>query len=148
MGRSEVERRQKYMEELEDNFFKREQHPFVQLVKRCLKNEPSDRPTAEEVMTSLEEMKADIEGPYGEVARADAVRQVVMMRALKKRETEVREKADESAAKDVEIHHLQQELEHEQVGKNSLNIHNITVIVLIIRLSGLGLRNLWQLNSS
>ena len=115
MGRSEEERRQKYFEQLEDNFLKGRQHPFVQLVKRCLKNEPSDRPTAEEVITTLEEMKADIEGPYGEVARIDAVRQVVTMRALKKRETEVREKTDESAAKDEEIHQLQQELEHQQV---------------------------------
>ena len=62
-------------------------------------------------------MKADIEGPYGEVARADAVRQVVTMRALKKREAEVRERTDESAAKDEEIHQLQQELECEQVHK-------------------------------
>ena len=47
---------------------------------------------------------------------SDAVRQVVIMRALRKRETEVREKTDESAAKDEEIHQLQQELDHEQVG--------------------------------
>ena len=60
-------------------------------------------------------MKADIEGPYGEIAKIDAVRQVVMMRALRKRDTEVREKSDESAAKDVEIQQLQEELEHEQV---------------------------------
>ena len=37
------------------------------------------------------------------------------MRALRKRETEVREKRDESSAKDVEIHQLHEELEHEQV---------------------------------
>ena len=37
------------------------------------------------------------------------------MRALKKRETEVRRKTDESAAKDEVIHQLQQELEYEQV---------------------------------
>ena len=60
-------------------------------------------------------MKADIDGPYGDVTRIDAVRQVVMMRALRKRDTEVREKTDESATKEVEIIQLQQELEHEQV---------------------------------
>ena len=60
-------------------------------------------------------MKADIEVPYGDVTRADAVREVVMMRALRKRETE---KNNESAAKDTEIHQLQQELEHEQVRIN------------------------------
>ena len=91
------------------------EHPLVHLLRQCLKNNPSQRPTAEELVTSLVEMKADIEGPYGEVSKADAVRQVVMMRALRKRDTEVREKSDESAAKDVEIHQLQEELEREQV---------------------------------
>ena len=59
----------------------------------------------------MEEMKANIEGPYGDVEKIGAVREVVIMRALRKRDTEVREKTDESAAKDVEIHQLQQELE-------------------------------------
>ena len=79
LARSEVERRGQYIEQLDCQLPKSDpngQHLFVQLVKRCLKNDPSDRPTAEEVISSLEEMKVDIEGPYGEVARADAVRQV------------------------------------------------------------------------
>ena len=115
LARSEVERRRNYIDQLNYQLPKSGQHPFVQLVTRCLQNEALQRPTAEELVTSLVEMKADIEGPYGEVAKADAVRQVVMMRALRKRDTEVREKSDESAAKDVEIHQLQEELEHEQV---------------------------------
>ena len=117
IARSEVDRRELYLEQLEKIFVLLDgrEHPLVQLLKQCLKNNPSQRPTAEELVTSLVEMKADIEGPYGEVAKADAVRQVVMMRALRKRDTEVREKSDESAAKDVEIHQLQEELEHEQV---------------------------------
>ena len=106
-----MERRQQYIQQLEDKFPIGEHHPFVLLVKRCLHNDPSERPTAEELVTSLEEMKANIEGPYGDIARADAVRQVVMMRALRKRDTEVREKIDESTAKDVEIQQLQQELQ-------------------------------------
>ena len=117
IARSEVERRQQYIGQLENKLPSGEHHPFVRLVKRCLHNDPSERSTSEELVISLEEMKADIEGPYGEVARADAVRQVVTMRALKKREAEVRERTDESAAKDEEIHQLQQELECEQVHK-------------------------------
>ena len=82
MARSEEEQRGQYIKQLNYQLprSRNKLHPFVQLVKRCLKNEPSDRPTAEEVITSLGEMKADIEGPYGEVVRADAVRQVVMRR--------------------------------------------------------------------
>ena len=115
VARSEVDPRGRFIEQLENKFPTGEQHPFVQLVKWCLHNDPSQRPTSEEIVASLEEMKADIEGPYGEVARIDAARQVVMMRALRRREIEVREKTNESAAKDEEIHQLQQELEHEQV---------------------------------
>ena len=115
LARSEVDRRRQYIEQLEENLPRGRRHPFVQLVNRCLQNEPSDRPTSEELITSLEEIRATTEGIYGDVARADAVRQVVMMRAILGREAEVREKTDESAAKDEEIHQLQQELEHEQV---------------------------------
>ena len=118
IARSEVERRRPYIGQLENKLPSGEHHPLVQLMKRCLHNDPSERPTSEQLISSLEEMKINIEGPYGEVARADAVRQVVMMRALRKREIEVREKTDESAAKDEDIHHLQQELEHEQVATN------------------------------
>ena len=125
VARSEVERRMRYIQQLENKFPSGDQHPLALLVKRCLHNDPSERPTSEEVVASVEEMKADIEGPYGQIAKADAVRQVVMMRALKSRETEVREKSDESAAKDEEIHQLQQELDHEQV-----------VIILSIHMSG------------
>ena len=115
LARSEVERRQVYIDQLDQKLPDCGHHPLVQLVKCCLKNTPSQRPSAEEVLTSLEEMKAVIDGPCGDVSRADAVRQVVMMRAILGRETEVRRKTDESAAKDEEIHQLQQELENEQV---------------------------------
>ena len=67
-------------------------------------------------------MKADIEGPYGEIAKADAVRQVVMTRALRKKDTE---RSDESAAKDLEIQRLQQELEIEQV------YYNIYILMMV-----------------
>ena len=117
LARSEVERRQVYIDQLDRKLPDYGHHPFVQLVKCCLKNTASQRPTAEGVLRSLEEMKPVIDGPCGEVARADAVRQVVMMRAILGRETEVRRKTDESAAKDEEIHCLQQELEQEQVGR-------------------------------
>ena len=115
LARSEVERRGRYIEQLNFQLPNNGQHQFVQLVTRCLQNEPHERPTTEELITSLEEMKADIDGPYGDIAKADAVRQVVTMRALRKKETEVREKRDESSAKDIEIHQLHEELEHEQV---------------------------------
>ena len=115
IGRSEVDRRGVYFQQLERKLPDGGRHPLVQLLKQCLHNTPSNRPTVEQVVAALEEMKANIEGPYGDVSRADAVREVVMKRALRKREVEVRRKTAESAEKDIEIHQLQNELEHEQV---------------------------------
>ena len=115
IGRSEVDRRGVYFTQLERKLPDGGRHPLVQLLKQCLHNTPSNRPTVEQVVAALEEMKADIEGPYGDISRIDAVREVVMKRALSKSDKEVREKTAESAEKDVEIHQLQQELEHEQV---------------------------------
>ena len=115
LARSEVERRQVYIDQLGTKLPNRGHHPLVQLVKCCLKNTASQRPTAENVLRSLEEMKPVIDGPCGEVAKIDAVRQVVMMRVILGRERDLRRKTDESAAKDEEIHHLQHELGQEQV---------------------------------
>ena len=66
-------------------------------------------------MSELQRVRADIEGAYGELARLDAVRQVVIMKTLRGREAEVREKTDELIAKDEEIQQLQQQLEQTQV---------------------------------
>ena len=111
-----MERRQHYIEQLGNIilFPNGEQHAFVQLLRRCLHNNNNLRPTSRELSTSLETLRANIEGPYGDVARADAVAQVVMTRALKKRDLELIAKTNESAVKDDEIHQQEQEFEYEQ----------------------------------
>ena len=110
VARSEVERRGMYFEQLENSLLRGEQHPFVQLVKQCLHNIPSQRPTAEVVLRTLEEMRAEIEGPYGsyDIVKLGLMRQVAVTRTLKLSESEVRRK-------DREIRRLQQELEQTQV---------------------------------
>ena len=100
VGRSEVERRGEYFEQLEDLLPGGIRHTFVQLTKNCLQNSPSQRPTAEQLVTALQEMKADIEGPYGEFAKVDAVRQVKLVKAFKQSKKET---VDELTAKDEEI---------------------------------------------
>ena len=69
LGRTEVERRQPYFDQLEGNA------QLVELIKTCLHNDPSQRPSAEQLVTALEGMRGDIEGPCGKLATADAVRQ-------------------------------------------------------------------------
>ena len=115
-GRTEVERRGQYFESLEQTVLCGRQHqPLVQLIKDCLHNTPSRRPSTEQLLQALEEMKATIEGPYGEFTKMDAVKQVTMMRALKGRDEDMRVKTDELAAKDGEIQQLHQQLEQAQV---------------------------------
>ena len=99
--RTEVERRQLYSDQLVGQ-------TLVSLIKACLHNSPSRRPTSEQLVTALEEARATIEGAYGELATVDAVRQVRTMKALKSR-SDV--KVNELAAKDGEIQQLQHQLE-------------------------------------
>ena len=110
VARSEVERRGVYFEQLENSLLRGEHHSFVRLVKQCLHNTPSQRLTTEVVLRTLEEMRAEIEGPYGsyDVMKLGLMRQVAMTRTLRQSESEVRRK-------DREIRRLQQELEQTQV---------------------------------
>ena len=104
--RTEVERRGRFLEPLE-----RENHCCLQLIKDCLHNSPSRRPTAEQIVTTLEGMKERIDGPFGDIAKAEAVRQVVTMKALTKTQTVIQEQVGDLAARDVEIQRLQHYLE-------------------------------------
>ena len=104
VGRSEVGRRKAYFDQLEDILPGGGKHRLIQVIKDCLRNVPSQRPTADQLVTILEGMKGDIEGPCGELATVDAVRQVKTARTLKKEK-------DQLAAKDQEIQQLQQRLE-------------------------------------
>jgi hypothetical protein len=101
-GRTEVERRQLYFDQLLERDIQ-----LVRLIRTCLHNDPSQRLTAEQLVTELERMKRDIEGPCGKLATVDAVRQVMTAMALKEKSEE---KVDELAAKEEEIQQLQVEL--------------------------------------
>ena len=78
------------------------------MVKQCLENVPQDRHTAERLVTVLEGLREDIEGLCGKLATADAVRQVMTVKALKEKSVE---KVNELTAKDEEIQRLQEQLE-------------------------------------
>ena len=97
----------------------------MQMTKQCLHNSPSRRSTAEQLVATLGGMRADIEGPCGAVARADAVRQVVMMKLLRERDGEVRDlvKSSQQTTRDAEILLLQHQLETLQVCKLKCHHH-------------------------
>ena len=92
----------------------------MQFIKDCLHTSLSKRPTANELVTLLKEIKADIEGPSGELAKLDAIKLVTTMKVLKKKDVEVREKTSELRAKDDEIQQLRLQLEQQQVSSKLL----------------------------
>ena len=69
-GRSELERRGRYVELLESLI--NPLHPaLVQLVKQCLHNVPRQRPITDELLATLQRMKVEVEGEYGIQIRLD-----------------------------------------------------------------------------
>ena len=69
-GRSELERRGRYIELLESPL-----HPgLVQLMKQCLHNVPGQRPSTDELLATLQRMKVEVEGEYGGPVKLDMVR--------------------------------------------------------------------------
>ena len=74
LGLSELERRRQYVEHLEKILCNGEHHPLTQ-------NMPSRRPSAEELVSRLEDMRTDTDGPCGELTRLDALRYVTTIHA-------------------------------------------------------------------
>ena len=105
--------------------------PLTQMIKQCLQNSPSRRPTTEQLVADLQRVKNDIEGVYGELSKLDAVRQVVTVKTLKGRESEVREKTNEVLAKEDEIHQLQQQLDESQVCEAALHEFTANSITIL-----------------
>ena len=69
-GRSELERRGRYVELLESLI--NPLHPaLVQLVKQCLHNVARQRPSTDELLATLQRMKVEVEGEYGIQIRLD-----------------------------------------------------------------------------
>ena len=100
-----MDRRERYFDQLEDLLSSPIRQVLVQLIKNCLHNDPSDRPTAEQLVTALEEMKPDVEGAYGRLAKIEAVRQLMTVKAFRENK---KANADELRAKDEEIQQLRQ----------------------------------------
>ena len=72
LARTEVQRRDEYIKLLYQQLG--EQHPLVLLVEECLDNEPSERPSAQELLQQLEGMKAHIKDPYQHLTKLDTMR--------------------------------------------------------------------------
>ncbi len=78
IGLTEVQRRPRPMKKLTQQLGG-EKHPLVQLVTQCLHNDPGQRPSAKEVLSQLETLRAQIQDPYEGMSRLE------LIQALKKR---------------------------------------------------------------
>ena len=94
MARSEVERRGEYMKVLESLLPK--SHTIISLIKECLGNVPTSRPSASEVLDRLQSISASITDSYHEMTRLELESKVLS---------------------------LQQKLEHYEVCEFSLAVH-------------------------
>ncbi len=100
LGRSEVERRRDYITRLHQQLG--QGHPLVQLIKRCLGNDPAHRPSAEVVLQRLEEV--EIEDPYQRLTKLE------MIRLIEGKEVEVAQKVEEVREREVEIGQNREEI--------------------------------------
>ena len=88
-GRSELERRGRYVELLES--FINPLHPaLVHLVKQCLHNVPQQRPSTDELLATLQRMKVEVEGEYGIQIRLD-MEKLRLAKEVKLKDRRIRE---------------------------------------------------------
>lgn len=90
LSRSEIERREEQFQYLQTrvglpNGMK---NPVVSMIIQCLDNDLSRRPKTQQLITMLEKIRVDTEGPHGDIVKMDAIRHVVTMRKLHKMNTE------------------------------------------------------------
>ena len=74
-GRTELERRSKYIDILHRQHFEKN-HPLVSLIELCLQNNVARRPTARQALEGIEEMKTGINYPYSNLSRLQLEREL------------------------------------------------------------------------
>ena len=85
-----MERRDGYMKLLEEKFGR--EHPtLVELVKQCLHNVPDQRPSADEVLGSLQRMKVEVEGVYGGSLVKLDIGKVLLAKEMKMKDKRIEE---------------------------------------------------------
>ncbi len=72
VGVTEVQRRSRQMEQLVRQLGG-QGHPLVQLVTQCLHNDPRQRPSARQVLSQLERVRAQIQDPYAGLSKLELI---------------------------------------------------------------------------
>lgn len=88
-GRTELECRGQYIDLMEAQIISR--HPsLANLIKQCLHNAPHQRPTTDNLLMILQDMKEEVEGEYGGPFKLDMVR-VKLVKEVKIKERRIEE---------------------------------------------------------
>ena len=109
VGRTELERRAVYMQEVLRQFS--EGHPFVYLIQQCLKNRIAERPRIQQVQQWLEEGKARVEDREFDVDKL-SLTQLLASRdqSIQAQRKEIHTLSQQNGAKEEEIGALKEEI--------------------------------------
>ena len=107
--RDELERRGEYMQMIYCQFH--EDHPLVQMIKRCLKSLPKDRPTVHQVLQLLKQARAEIDDAECVMERLELVGMVkAKSQEIESKEEELRHKNQQIKSMEKENTKLVQEM--------------------------------------
>ena len=112
VGRTELERRGNHMQLIQRQL--REGHPLIQMIQRCLKNRPKERPTIQEVVQFLEQARAEIDDGEYDVSKLALVQTLSQRTDLSKIEDkvkEIRSLRQQVTAKDEQIKQQQEQID-------------------------------------
>ena len=110
VGRTELERRGNYMQQI--HRLLREGHPLIQMVQRCLKNLPEDRPTIHAVLEFLEQARAEVQDGECDMSKLELVQTLRQKTQLiERREGENQSLSQQLAGKDQVIRSKDNEIE-------------------------------------
>ena len=123
VGRTELERRGNYMQEVKRQF--REGHPLVQMIQRCLKNRLRERLTIQQVMGWLEEARAEVEGGEYDMNKL-SLAQLLQSRNLhiQQQQQEVRSQRENIQQQQRENRSLRENVQQQQRENRSLREQN------------------------
>ena len=108
--RDELERRAEYMQKIYSQF--RDDHPLVQMIKRCLKSFPEDRPTIHQVVRLLEQARGEIDDAECHLDR------LVLVQTVKEQNQQIESHELQILSKNQHIGALQREVQSKEQEKN------------------------------
>ena len=129
VGRTELERRSNYMQEVRRQF--REGHPLVQMIQQCLKNRMRERPTIQQVMGWLEEARAGVEdGEYDMNKLSLAQLLQSRNRHIQQQQQEIRSQREQIQSLEEQIQSLQAENATLKQSQKVCDIHFFSLVFM------------------